>query len=183
MRAHLGLALALTLSVAGGLTYSRLQLQKGYALKPGGPAPMFRLPAVAGPEVALEGFRGKVVVLNFWATWCPPCVAEMPSLERLHRQTSGDGVVVLTVSVDQDDEALRSFREKLGLTLPVLRDPDERVSMGLYRVTGYPETFIIDSEGNLRDHVVGETDWSTPQAVQHLRSYREPASPGVVRAP
>jgi peroxiredoxin len=176
MRAHIGLVLALTVSVAAGLLYSQLGHRRGYTLKPGGPAPSFRLPALTGPEVDLAALRGKVVVLNFWATWCPPCVAEMPSLERLHRETSGDGVVVLTVSVDQDAAALAEFVQKSSLTLPVLRDPDERVPVGLYRVTGYPETFIIDPEGNVRDHVVGGTDWSTPDAVHHIRAYRTAAS-------
>ena len=128
--------------MAAAFAYVHLAENKGYALQAGSEAPGFRLPSLAGGEVDLASQRGKVVVLNFWATWCPPCVAEMPSLERLHRALSPEGLSVVTVSTDEDEAELRRFVAERALTLPVLKDPGGRVAAAEYRTTGYPETFV-----------------------------------------
>ena len=156
--------------VAAAFGYVRLAENKGYALKKGGAAPPFRLPALAGGEVDLLSQRGKVVVVNFWATWCPPCVAEMPSLERLHRALSPEGLSVITVSTDEDEAELRRFVTERGLTLPVLKDPGGRVAASEYRTTGYPETFLLDREGRLLQHVVGPAEWDSEEKLAHFRS-------------
>ncbi len=152
------------------LTYVRLTERKGYALSKGAAAPAFRLPALAGGESELGALRGKVVVLNFWATWCPPCVSEMPSLERLHRTLGPEGLAVVAVSTDEDEAELRRFVAQYSLTLPVLRDPGGRVASDQYRTTGYPETFVLDRSGVLLEHVVGPAEWDTPQALAHFRA-------------
>jgi peroxiredoxin len=156
--------------VAVAFAYVRLAENKGYALKKGEAAPALALPSLAGGSVDLASLRGKVVVLNFWATWCPPCVAEMPSLERLHKALSPEGLAVVAVSTDEDEAALRQFVSRAGLTMPVLLDPGGRVAGDRYHTTGYPETFVIDRSGVLVSHTVGPAEWDTPQALAHFRT-------------
>jgi len=155
--------------VAAAFGYVYLSENKGYALKQGTEAPGFRLPSLAGGAMDLASQRGKVVVLNFWATWCPPCVAEMPSLERLHRALSPDGLSVVTVSTDEDDAELRKFVSQHALTLPVLMDPGGRVAGDEYRTTGYPETFLLDRQGRILKHIVGPAEWDSPEMLAELR--------------
>jgi peroxiredoxin len=161
--------------VAAAFGYVYLAENKGYALKVGTEAPGFRLPSLAGGEVDLASQRGKVVVLNLWATWCPPCVAEMPSLERLHRALSPEGLSVVTVSTDEDEASLREFVSQRALTIPVLMDPGGRVAAGKYRTTGYPETFLLDREGRILKHVVGPAEWDSPEMLAELRRLLEAA--------
>ena len=155
--------------VAMAFGYVYLAEHRGYALKKGTEAPGFRLPSLAGGEVDLASQRGKVVVLNFWATWCPPCVAEMPSLERLYRTLTPEGLSVVTVSTDEDQSELRKFVSQHGLTLPVLLDPGGRVAAGDYRTTGYPETFLLDRQGRIVRHLVGPEEWDSPEMMAELR--------------
>jgi peroxiredoxin len=168
------LALLLIAVVAVAFGYVRMQENKGYGLKAGTVAPLFTLPQRGAGAVSLASFRGRVVVVNFWATWCPPCVAEMPSLERLHRALSRDGLVVLGVSADEDEAVLAQFVQKAGLTLPILRDPGGVVAAGSYRTTGYPETFVVDAQGVIQETYVGPAEWDTPEALDHFRRLLKP---------
>ena len=163
---------AVVVAVAFG--YVHLAGQKGYALKKGAEAPGFRLPSLRGEEVELASYRGQVVVLNFWATWCPPCVAEMPSLERLHRALGPEGLAVVTVSTDEDEETLREFVTRYGLSLPVLLDPGGRVASSAYRTTGFPETFVLDRAGILLQHTIGPAEWDSADALAHFRGLLDP---------
>jgi peroxiredoxin len=165
--------LVVTIVVLAAFGYVHLAENKGYALKKGTAAPPLKLPALAGGEVDLSSLRGRVVVLNFWATWCPPCVQEMPSLERLHRALGKEGLAVVSVSVDEDEAVLRRFVEEHKLTFPVLRDPGGRLA-ATYRTTGYPETFELDAQGVVREHFVGPSDWATPEALEHFRKRISP---------
>jgi peroxiredoxin len=176
VREVLKLAAVVGAILAVSFLFVSLQQKKGYGLPEGSPAPPLRLPALQGGEVDRESFRGRVVVLNFWATWCPPCVEEMPSLERLHRALAGEGVVVLSVSVDEDGAALQRFVEKAGVTFPVLRDPGARGPAAVWRTTGYPETFILDGSGRIVRKIVGPTQWDTPQAIAWLRGLKSTSS-------
>ena len=155
--------------VAVAFGYVHLAGDKGYALQAGSEAPGFHLPSLAGGQVDLVSQRGKVVVLNFWATWCPPCVSEMPSLERLHRALAPEGLSVITVSTDEDEGELRRFVSEHALTLPVLQDPGGRVASGEYHTTGYPETFVLDRDGRLLQHVVGPAEWDSPERLAGFR--------------
>ena len=161
--------------VAVAFGYLGLQQKQGYGLEAGAPAPPFTLPARGGGSVDLASLKGHVVVVNFWATWCPPCVAEMPSLDRLQRALSRDGLVVLGVSVDEDEAVLAAFIEKRDLTLKILRDPGGVVASGAYRTTGYPQTFVIDAAGLIKETYVGPADWDTPDALDHFRRLLKPA--------
>ena len=159
--------------VAAAFGYVRLAERKGYALARGSAAPAFRLAALAGGEQDLAAARGQVVVLNFWATWCPPCVAEMPSLERLHRALGPEGLAVVTVSTDEDEAELQRFVRERSLTIPVLKDPGGRVAASLYRTTGYPESFVLDREGKVVEHVVGPAEWDSPERLASFRRLLE----------
>jgi cytochrome c biogenesis protein CcmG/thiol:disulfide interchange protein DsbE len=159
--------------VAAAFAYVHLAEHKGYALQAGSEAPGFRLPSLAGGEVDLASHRGKVVLVNCWATWCPPCVAEMPSLERLHRALSPEGLAVITVSTDEDEAELRRFVSERALTLPVLKDPGGRVAEDAYRTTGYPETFVLDRGGRVLQHVVGPAEWDSAERLAYFRGLLE----------
>jgi peroxiredoxin len=169
MKERLRLALLLAAVIAVAFAYARLQEGKGYALQRGKTAPALRLPTLAGEFLDLQALRGKVVVLNFWATWCAPCVAEMPSLERLHRALKSEKVAVVSVSVDDEEAVLSAFVRERGLTFPVLRDPGGPVMKQVWRTTGVPETFVIDAAGVLLEHHVGPEEWDAPETLSHLR--------------
>jgi cytochrome c biogenesis protein CcmG, thiol:disulfide interchange protein DsbE len=117
--------------------------------------------------VALNQFRGQVVVLNFWATWCPPCVEEMPSLVEMQRRMKAKGVTVVAVSIDVDENAYHQFVKDHGVNLLTVRDPEQK-SPRLYGTRGWPETFIIDRNGVLRRKFIGPIDWTGPEITDFL---------------
>ncbi len=117
--------------------------------------------------VALSQFRGQVVVLNFWATWCPPCVEEMPSLVEMQRHLKAKGVTVVAVSIDVDASAYRQFLKQHGVDLLTVRDPAQKTP-ALYGTHGWPETFIIDRNGVMRRKFIGAVDWTEPEITDYL---------------
>jgi cytochrome c biogenesis protein CcmG, thiol:disulfide interchange protein DsbE len=119
-------------------------------------------------QVVLSQLRGQIVVLNFWATWCPPCVDEMPSLVQLQRRMKGQGVTVLAVSVDADESAYRQFVKDHGVDLLTVRDAAQK-SNDLYGTFKFPETYIIDRNGIMRRKFIGPVDWNEPEIVDFLR--------------
>ena len=157
--------------VAAGLALSlgHLHLGGGGALRPGTPAPALRLEDRAGSALDLAGFRGHVVVLNFWATWCAPCVAELPSLDRLDRALGRDGLVVLAVCVDERAALARRFVDERRLGLRVLFDRGGAAAMSTFHVEGYPTTFVIDATGRILERHEGTADWDLPEALDHFR--------------
>lgn len=135
----------------------------------GVPAPDFTLPGLDGQMVRLADFRGKVVLLNIWATWCPPCVEEMPSMEALYQKLKAEGFEILAVSVDVSGaQAVRPFMEKHRLNFPALTDTDGTVK-SLYQTTGVPESFIIDKDGTIVEKIIGPRDWTSPGAIRFFR--------------
>lgn len=126
----------------------------------GTPAPDFTLPDLNGTNHTLSNYKGKVVFLNIWATWCKPCKDEMPSMEKLYQKFKNRDFVMLAVSVDKDGKkAVEPFMKEYGLTFPALLDP-AGVTSKLYKTTGVPETFIIDKKGVVIHKVIGPRDWS-----------------------
>ena len=117
-------------------------------------------------KVSLHDFRGRIVVLNFWATWCPPCVEEMPSLVKLQSNLK-DRAVVVAVSVDEDERSYRTFLKKNNVDLLTIRDPQQK-SNELYGTFKFPETYIIDRNGIVQRKFIGAVDWTRPDVVEYL---------------
>jgi peroxiredoxin len=117
--------------------------------------------------VDLNQFRGQIVVLNFWATWCPPCVEEMPSLVEMQRKMKAKGVTVVAVSIDEDVDAYRAFLKEHSVELLTVRDPAQKTPT-LYGTRGWPETFIIDRHGVMRRKFIGAVDWTEPEITDYL---------------
>ncbi len=119
------------------------------------PAPSWKLKDVDGKEVTSEQFKGKVVVLDFWATWCPPCRAEIPGYIELQRKYMAEGLVIVGVSVDTEGpEVVRKFMKELGINYPIVMGDDDIVG-AFAPIQGYPTTFIIDREGRVRNKKLG----------------------------
>ncbi len=132
-------------------------------------APAFTLPQLPSGKLSLSEFHGHVVVLNFWATWCPPCVMETPSLEKFASEMKPDGVTVIGVSVDQNGRQLRQFVKQYHLTYPVARDPNRALSHQ-YGTFKYPETYIIGRDGHVAEKIIGATDWTDPRMIAFIKS-------------
>ena len=120
-------------------------------------------------KVVLSQFRGQVVLLNFWATWCPPCDAELPSLMSMQDRMKSKGVTVLGVSIDVDSDAYHRFLIQRNVNFLTVRDPEQRVS-SMYGTSGWPETYIIDRHGVLLRKIVGPTNWTAPDMLEFLSS-------------
>lgn len=117
--------------------------------------------------VKLSDYRGQVVVLNFWASWCPPCIQETPSLVQMQARLKDKGVVVLAVSEDADEAAYHRFLERFNSNLVSVRDPSAKTK-GLYGTVLIPETYIIDRKGVVRRKFVSAVDWNSPEVVDFL---------------
>lgn len=143
-------------------------------LDTGAPAPGFSYATLAGDTLALRDLRGEVVLLNIWATWCPPCVREMPSMQRLHQALGGDGLRIVAVSVDAPGALrdVRSFVHEYGLEFDVLLDPTGGIQ-DAYAVTGLPTTFLIDRDGRIRRKVIGGADWDVGEHLAAVRALLE----------
>ena len=118
-------------------------------------------------KITLSQYRGQVVVLNFWATWCPPCIEETPSLVRMTARMKDKGVVVLAVSIDADDAAYHRFLKDYSVNMVTVRD-EARKASNLYGTFGWPETYIIDRTGVIRRKFIGPVDWASPEITDYL---------------
>jgi len=118
-------------------------------------------------KVSLSDFRGKIVVLNFWATFCPPCVDEMPSLVQMDQHLKDKGIAVVGVSIDVDAGAYHRFLKDYKVGFVTVRDPEQK-SATLYGTHGWPETYIIDRNGIVRRKFIGPVDWSQNEIVEFL---------------
>jgi peroxiredoxin len=122
-----------------------------------------------GNTIHLQDFRGKVVFLNFWATWCVPCRLEMPAMERLYREFKGRGFVVLGVNVQEGPGPVRAFVRELKLTFPVVLDPKGSATMA-YAVRGLPATYLIDRNQVIVGRAIGAREWDNKDARAYIRS-------------
>ncbi|MFC1549616.1 TlpA family protein disulfide reductase [Nitrospirota bacterium] len=146
------------------------------ALVINGPAPAFDLVDTGGKSWRLSGLKGKVVLINFWATWCPSCVQEMPSIHNLNVLASGaDNFQILTVLFQDSPEKAREYFMEEGFAMPILSDRDG-IAARKYGLTGVPETFIIDKKGILRSKYIGPRNFDTPDMVQFLNRLLEEPS-------
>jgi cytochrome c biogenesis protein CcmG/thiol:disulfide interchange protein DsbE len=169
------------LALAFGLVW--MQSSKYEPLVVGMAAPDFSLPDLQGKTVRLSDYRGKVVFLNFWATWCKPCKEEMPSMELLWDNFKSEDFVMLAISMDRvtTKNDIHPFIESMNLTFPVLTDSwgqtDKR-----YKLMGVPETYIIDQNGVLREKVIGPRDWTLQDSVTTIVQLLQ-KQPKSVKAP
>ncbi|MGH9776499.1 MAG: TlpA family protein disulfide reductase [Candidatus Acidiferrales bacterium] len=124
---------------------------------------------LGGKPETLAALHGKIVVLNFWATWCPPCVEEAPSLNRLQERIASRGATILGVSVDDDGDAYRQFLSLHQVNFPTFRDPTKKIA-NEYGTFVYPETYIIDRQGHILRKIVGEQDWDSPEMMAYFDS-------------
>ncbi len=155
--------------VALGLSIVLLREEVAGPVSRGVEAPAFRLPVLgASSPVSLDQFRGKVILLNFWATWCKPCEDEMPAMDRLYRALQPEGFEMLAVSVDEESEPVETFRQRLGVSFPILLDPRQEVSR-LYQTTGFPESLLIDGNGMIVERYVGPRDWDHAAYARRIR--------------
>lgn len=128
-------------------------------------APDFSIPTLTGGNIKLSDYRGKVVFINFWATWCATCKVEMPSMEKLYQRFKDQGFEMLTVSVDKDQALIQPFMKEYNLSFPVLLDPESQVAKRKYKTTGVPETFIVNREGIIVHKAIGPRDWASEETV------------------
>ena len=132
-------------------------------------APDFQLEDTKGNKISLSDLRGKVVMLNLWATWCPPCIEEMPSMERLHEVMAGDDFVMLAINAEQNGRTVvPEFLQKTPYTFPILYD-DKGVVQKLYGVYKFPESFIVGKDGKVVEKILGPLDWSSSKAITFLK--------------
>ena len=158
MKYHLLPAL-LSICLAGGT--AQAAGWKAFSTEGGqAPAPLV-LPDLAGRDVDLSSFKGEVVLVNFWATWCEPCREEMPSLQRLQQKLGAKGLRVLAVNVGEGAARIRQFLERTPVSLSIVRDADSDV-MKAWRVRMLPASFLVDRRGKLRYQIVGEADYDDP---------------------
>jgi peroxiredoxin len=146
----------------------------GAAVRPkvigvGAKAPHFEIRTDTGLTISPASFGGRLLVLNFWATWCPPCIEEMPSLDRMQQELRDQGVVVLGVSVDEDEQAYRRFLERARVSFHTARDPAATIS-SLYGTYRYPESYVIDQQGKVVQKIIGAVDWTDERMMNYLRS-------------
>jgi peroxiredoxin len=159
------LVLGITAAVAYGAThYLRKEL---FPVELGSKAPDFTAYTLDSipKEKKLSDYRGQVLMINVWATWCLPCRVEMPSIEALHKAYAPKGLKIVAVSIDDQgtEPAIRAFAKQYGLTFEILHDPKGKITND-YDITGYPETFIIGKDGVIRKKLMSATDWNSPDA-------------------
>ncbi len=123
-------------------------------------APSFALKDINAKEVRLDDLRGKIVFLNFWATWCPPCREEMPSMEKLYRKFKDKDFIMLAINLREDGRAVKTFKEKIGLSFPIPLDSNGAVGSN-YGIASIPTTYLVDREGNVIGVALGARDWSS----------------------
>jgi len=158
-------------SLSNAQPISPVPIQHGdrYSARVGDEAPEFRLRDLQGKTISLSQFKGKVVLLNFWATWCGPCRIEMPAMERLYRSLSRKDFEILAVSTDPQGTAVtRPFQRDMGLTFPILHDPDMRTGL-TYGARTLPLSFMVDRQGVIRKKIFGARDWDSSEARELIQ--------------
>ncbi len=163
LRAAIGLLMVVLVYVIYAAIHERVVLA-------GDSAPAFSITADNGSPISLPGFKGKLLVLNFWASWCQPCVEETPSLSQFAQQFADKGVVVLALSVDHDQRAYNAFVQKFHPAFLTAREDKLHAINEDFGTYMYPETYIIDANGKVLKKIAEGADWNDPQLVQYVNS-------------
>ena len=135
----------------------------------GDSAPDFSITTDSGRTITAASFGGKLLVLNFWATWCPPCIEELPSLNEFANRFAKAGVVVLGISVDSDEKIYRDFLARARVSFLTARDPDNKINAE-YGTLKFPETYIIDARGKVVRKIISNTDWMSERMLKDVES-------------
>lgn len=163
------LMIALLVLIGGGV-YIYSNLPSTTAVVAGDIAPDFQLKDTKGNSVTLSELRGRVVMVNFWATWCPPCIEEMPSMERLYKLMADEDFVMLAINTEKDGRlAVSAFLKKNPYNFTILYDGQGAVQQQ-YGVYKFPESFIVGKDGSVVEKIIGPLDWSSSKTVAYLKS-------------
>ncbi len=137
----------------------------------GARAPGFVLPRLATPPVTLDlaSLSGRVVLVNFWATWCEPCEQEMPAMERLYQRLPRDRFELVAVAIDDEEAKVAEFQTRYSLTFPIVLDPDKKVAE-TYQTMGVPESLLIDASGRIVERYVGPREWDSTEYVERIEA-------------
>ncbi|WP_333843645.1 TlpA disulfide reductase family protein, partial [Pelomicrobium sp.] len=129
--------------------------------------PPLALPDLSGRVHRLEDYRGQVVLVNFWATWCPPCRAEMPSMQRLQDKLAGRPFAILAVDMGETEAEVRDFLKEVPVRFPILLDKDG-AALRAWKVRAFPTSFVVDTEGRVRYSLFGAKEWDDPDALEKI---------------
>jgi peroxiredoxin len=132
-------------------------------------APSFSITADNGKTFTARDFGGKLLLVNFWATWCPPCIEEIPGLNELSRRLGPQGLVILAISQDKDENAYKQFLEKNPLVFPTVRDPGEDIQLS-YGTVQIPESYLIDRTGRVIEKYISSQPWASQRMIEHVQS-------------
>ncbi len=155
--------------VAAGLLFGTQALAAGLETRASQPAPALQAVDLQGRAKTLADYRGKVVLLNFWATWCPPCRREMPSMERLRRKMAGQPLEIVALDSAESRDDVQTYLAQLDLGFPVLLDVDGQ-NTRRWKVYALPTTFLLDAEGRIRYVLKGPTEWDEAEALQAIKT-------------
>jgi len=154
--------------LAVGLVYAVAGTLQAPIVNAGDDAPDFTIHTDRGRTVTRSEFGGKLLVLNFWASWCPPCVEETPSLNEFQQQFASQGVVVLGISQDRNEQLYRRFLDRLHVTFETARDPEAEIS-AKYGTFQIPETYLINRQGKVVEKVISNMNWMDPEFLARVR--------------
>lgn len=182
-RWSIGLALGLLIVAQGGPVRAESAIPallrplelRGYPTRM--PPPSFSGGTLDGRQVVMAALRGKVVLVNFWASWCLECRPEMPVLERLHRELASQGLAVVGINAREEQEAVRRYARELGLTFPLVLDPDGKIN-AQYGVVGLPTTFLVGRDGRAVAFGVGPREWASAPARALIKALLAEPVPG-----
>ena len=162
----LALVLALSVPTVSGARSAPWEIEK----LPSSPAPAFSLPDMGGKASSLADFKGQVLLINFWATWCAPCREEMPALDRLQQKFKAKGLTVIGIAIDSDKTVVQQFLNTTKTKFPILHDSEMR-SHDAFKVYSYPTTFLVDRKGIIRQYWIGSQEWDGEAFDKLLQGY------------